>query len=224
MNIKQLPTHLRPREKLLEKGPENLRDRELLAILLRTGRSGKSAIDIGQDILKKFPLARLLDISLSDLVKVKGVDSGKACSILAAFELTKRALQEYKTNLPIIASPVEALTHVHHIRHLKREHFIVLYLNARNQLIHTETVSIGTLTASLVHPREVFAPALEVRAASLLLVHNHPSGDPSPSPQDIELTGRLVEAGAILALDILDHLIVCKTNYASFKELNLLQP
>lgn len=222
MNIKLLPKHLRPREKLISNGPEYLKDRELLAILLRTGRSGRSAIEIAQDILKKHPTSTLLQTSLDQLTKIKGVDAGKACTIVAAFELTKRALALNQTSLPLVSNPEEALVHLSQIRKLKREHFIVLYLNARNQLIFQDTISIGTLTASMVHPREVFAPALEVRAVSIILSHNHPSGDPQPSPQDIELTQRLVEAGDILAIEVLDHLIVSSNEYSSLKQLSLM--
>lgn len=222
MNIKSLPQHLRPREKLLEKGPANLKDRELLAILIRTGRQGRSAIDIGSDLLKHYSLDTLVNIELAELIRHKGIDKGKACSIIAAFELAKRALRHYETALPLVGTPEDALVHLQSIRTKRKEYFKVLYLNARNQLIRSETVSIGTLTASLVHPREVFAPALELRAASILLAHNHPSNNPEPSSEDVELTERLSEAGEILAIDVLDHLILTQREYYSFKQHELI--
>ena len=175
--IKDLPKHLRPREKLIEKGPENLSDKELLAILLRTGRQGKSVLDISGQILKKYPKEKLLSITTQELISIKGVGSDKAATILAAFELSKRANKNFANSLPIIDSPQKAVDQLTSIRSKKKEYFVVLYLNARNQLIHQETISIGTLTASLVHPREVFTLALIHHAVTIILAHNHPSND-----------------------------------------------
>ena len=161
-----LPRHERPREKMIERGPLGLRDKELLAILLRTGREGKNVIEVSADILRKFPRSKLLTLEYGDLVKIKGIDSGKACTLLAAFELTKRALEVEDNNLPFINSAKDAVAQLQELRTAKKEHFVVLYLNARNQLIHKETISVGTLNASLVHPREVFKPAIEHLAES----------------------------------------------------------
>jgi len=222
VSIKDLPKHLRPRERLLDQGAENLKDYELLAVLLRTGRAGKSAIDIGKDVLKKHPVAKILDVSEKELRKIRGVDAGKICSVLAALELGKRAMRSYEKRLPVIGSPEEALAQLSGIASLRREHFVVLYLNARNQLVHKETVSVGTLTASLVHPREVFAPALEVRAAAVLLAHNHPSGEMGPSDDDVALTEQLIEAGGLMGIDVVDHLILSRSGYVSLKELGII--
>jgi len=218
MSIKDLPKHLRPREKLIDRGVENLKDKELLAILLRTGRNGSSALDMGQQILTKTPITKLLDLSYEEIIKVKGIDSGKACTLLASFELTKRALNKFSNSLPLIDSPQKAVDQLTDIRTKTKEHFVALYLNARNQLIHQEIISIGTLNSSLVHPREVFAPALEHKAASIILAHNHPSGDLSKSAEDQHITDRLIEAGKLLGIDILDHLIVSAENFISMKE------
>jgi len=218
MSIKDLPKHLRPREKLIDRGVENLKDKELLAILLRTGRNGSSALDLGQQILTKTPITKLLDLSYEEIIKMKGIDSGKACTLLASFELTKRALNKFNNALPLIDSPQKAVDQLTDIRTKTKEHFVALYLNARNQLIHREIISIGTLNSSLVHPREVFAPALEHKAASIILAHNHPSGDLSKSAEDQHITDRLIEAGKLLGIDILDHLIITKDNFISFKE------
>ncbi|MBP6869164.1 MAG: DNA repair protein RadC [Candidatus Pacebacteria bacterium] len=208
--IKSLPAHERPREKLIEKGVENLTDKELLAILLRTGRSGKSALDIAEIILSKFPKKKLMEASFANLKAVSGVDVGKACTLLAAIELTKRALDVQKTGRPIIETTEQALAQLHDIRNHKKEHFVALYLNARSELIHREDISVGTVNASIVHPRDVFAPALEQNATAVIVAHNHPSGNSEPSPEDLEVTKRLKEAGKLLGIRVLQHLILTK--------------
>jgi DNA repair protein RadC len=220
--VKSLPKHLRPREKLIEKGPENLKDTELMAILLRTGREGKSVLDISRALLNKYPLDTLLSVSLDELTRIKGIGPDKAVTILAAFELSKRATKSFDHNLPIIDSPQKAVDQITHIRNKTKEHFVVLYLNARNQLIHQETISVGHLSASLVHPREVFAPALIHHAASLILAHNHPSGDTKPSAEDKHITSKLLSAADLLGIDIHDHLILTQKSFISFKQENLL--
>ena len=206
--IKQMPVHERPREKLIAKGAENLSDKELLAILLRTGRAGKSALDIAEGILAKYPKKAVLDVSFADLKSVKGVDVGKACTLLAAFEFTKRAQGARQNGRPIIATDEDALAHLHDIRSHKKEHFVALYLNARNELLHREEISVGTVNASIVHPRDVFAPALEHNATAVIVAHNHPSGSPDPSPEDRDVTQRLRDAGKLLGITLLNHLVI----------------
>ena len=195
MKIKDLPKSDRPREKLIAKGAENLKDSELLAILLRTGTKGKNVIEIASHILSKYSKKRLLQMTYQDLAQINGIDSGKATTLLAAFELAKRALEVNDTNLPVINSAKDAVAQLADMRDLKKEHFVVLYLNAKNQLVHKETISMGTLNANLVHPREVFEPALKYSAAQIIAAHNHPSGDPKPSEDDRDVTKRLTEAG-----------------------------
>lgn len=215
MKIKNLPKHERPREKMIEMGATNLRDKELLAILLRTGREGKSAIEIANKILQKFPMKKLLSLDLKTLAGIKGIGPDKACTLLSAFELTKRALAVEDNNLPTINSAKDAVAHLQELRTAKKEHFVVLYLNARNQLIHKETISIGTLNANLVHPREVFKPAIDHLAASIIVAHNHPSGEVDPSPADLELTKRLQEAGKLIGIEVVDHIIIAgNKNYS----------
>lgn len=213
--IKNLPAHERPREKLIECGTENLTDRELLAILLRTGRAGKSALDIAETILSKYPKKKLIEVSFADLKMISGVDIGKACTLIAAIELTKRALEVHKTGRPIIESDEQALAQLHDIRSHKKEHLVALYLNARNELIHREDISVGTVNASIVHPRDVFAPALEHNATSVIVAHNHPSGSSEPSPEDGEVTVRLKEAGNLLGIRLLKHLILTKDAHSA---------
>lgn len=211
--IKDLPKHERPREKLIEKGVENLRDGELMAILLRTGIEGKNVIKISEEILSKFPKKKLLSLDFKELSKIKGIGEGKACLLLAAFELTKRALDVEDNNLPTINCAKDAVAQLQELRTVKKEHFVVLYLNARNQLIYKETISIGTLNASLVHPREVFKPAIDCLATSMILAHNHPSGEVEASEEDIELTRRIKRSGEVIGIEVLQHIIITSNNY-----------
>lgn len=213
MKIKDFPKHERPREKLLERGPENLTDKELLAILIRTGRAGKSALDIAETILKKFPKKEILSISFQDLKEVPGIDIGKTCTLLAAFEFTKRVTGTHKTGRPLIENEEQALAQLHDIRSHKKEHFVALYLNARNELIHRENISVGTVNASIVHPRDVFAPALEYNASGVIVAHNHPSGNAEPSSEDREVTIRLKAAGKNLGIHLLRHLILTEDSH-----------
>ena len=218
MKIKALPAHERPREKLIAKGVDNLTDIELLAILLRTGRAGKSALDIAESILSKYSKKRILDVTLGDLRAIKGIDAGKACTLLAAFEFTKRAMGAHKNGRPIIQSVEDALAQLHDIRSHKKEHFVALYLNDRNELIHREDVSVGTVNASIVHPRDVFAPALEHNATAAIVAHNHSSGSSEPSPEDYDVTGRLKEAGKLFGIQFLYHLILTKDEYSTVRQ------
>ncbi|MDP3015011.1 MAG: DNA repair protein RadC [bacterium] len=222
MKIKDLPKIERPREKLIAKGAENLKDSELLAILLRTGKTGKNVIEIASQILTKHSKKRLLQMTYEDLLKIGGIDSAKATTLLAAFELSKRAIEVNDTNLPTIVTSKDVVAQLTELRHNKKEHFIALYLNARNQLVHKETISIGTLNANLVHPREVFEPAIRHSAANIIVAHNHPSGDPKPSEDDLEITKRLTEAGKIMGVELLDHVIIATNSVFSFKDEKLL--
>jgi len=212
--IKDLPIHEQPREKLIEKGPENLRDKELMAILLRTGVKGRDVLKVSAEILNKFPKKKLLALNYEELSKIKGIGPGKACLLLAAFELTKRALEVEDNNLPTINSAKDAVAQLQELRNAKREHFVVLYLNARNQLLHKETISIGTLNTSLVHPREVFKPAIDCLAASIIVAHNHPSGEPEASEADREMTKRLIEVGKLIGIELVDHVIITRSEFS----------
>jgi DNA repair protein RadC len=215
--IKDIPKIERPREKLIQKGVQNLKDKELLAILLRIGREGKSATDLAKEILKKYPGRKLLKMSYEDLVKIEGISDGKACTILAAVELVKRSLKIKEETLPVIKSSEDVIAQAIYMRDKKREHLMAIYLNARNEMIYKKPMFIGTLNANLVHPREIFAMALEKNAASVILVHNHPSGDAEPSRDDLDITKRIQEAGKIMGIDVLDHMIITKSKVFSFK-------
>lgn len=220
--IKDLPRVEKPREKMIEKGTDALKDSELLAILLGSGYTGKNALQLAKKILSKYPLKRLKNMPLDNLRKLKGIGYAKACLIRAAFEFSKRAFMLEEDLLPIVKKPKDVVNQVTEIRKHRKENFVVLYLNARNEVIHKETVSIGTLNASLVHPREIFQPAVAKSAASVILTHNHPSGNTSPSEDDIEITRRMVKAGEIMGIEVLDHVIVSERGYRSLKEEGLM--
>ena len=220
--IKELPKVERPREKLISKGPQNLKDEELLAILLRTGREGKNVLELAKQILGKYSKKRLLKLTYEDLIKIKGIDSAKACTIVAAAELVKRALKIQDESLPIVSSVKDVTLQVSYLREKTREHLMAIYLNARNELLFRKHIFVGTLNANLVHPREIFNEALKQNAASVILVHNHPSGDAEPSEDDLEITKRITEAGKIMGIDVLDHVIITKNKVFSFKEKKLI--
>ena len=219
MKMQDVPKTERPREKLISKGPQNLKDEEFLAILLGTGVEGKNVIEVAKQILNKYSKKRLLKLTYNDLSKIKGIGPAKACIILASQELVKRALKIQDETLPIIHSTKDVVAQAVYLRDKTREHLMTIYLNARNEMVwKKQSTFIGTLNASIVHPREIFAEALRQNAASIILVHNHPSGDPEPSQDDLEITKRLVEAGKIMGIDILDHIIITKSKVFSFKE------
>jgi len=220
--IRELPKVERPREKLIQKGTQNLKDEELLAILLRTGVEGKSAIQTAKQILNKYSKKRLLRLSYEDLIKIKGIGPAKACTILAAIELVKRALKIGEETLPKIQSIKDVIAQFSYLREKTREHLAALYLNARNEVVFKKHIFVGTLDANIAHPREIFEQALTNHASAVILVHNHPSGDPEPSKADLEITKRILEAGKIMGIDVLDHIIITKTKAFSFKEKKLI--
>ena len=211
-----------PRERLARLGPQGLKDEELLAVALGTGYKGRHVRELATEILADAVVETLIDMELDQLSRIKGLGKAKAGVLVAAFELARRGLHKGLGARPVVRSPADVLPLLVDIRDQRREHFLCLYLNARNQVIHKEVVSIGSLSSSIVHPREVFQPAVSQSAASVVLAHNHPSGDVSPSQDDIELTRRLVEAGEIMGIDVLDHLIIGADDFLSLKERGLI--
>lgn len=225
MKIKGLPREERPREKLLFYGKEALSTAELLAILLRSGTKEKSAIELAQEILalNENGILFLENGSPEELAAVKGIGIAKACQILAALELGKRAATHPKKVRAEIANPEDIVQlFMEKMRYYKKEHFNVLLINAKGQIVEETEVSIGDLCSTLIHPREVFCQAVKRSAASVVLVHNHPSGDPNPSSQDLETTKRLVEAAHILGINVLDHIIIGDGRYISLKSEGLM--
>lgn len=220
MRIKDLPKIERPREKLEKYGPEKLSNSELLAILLGTGTKGANVVELSNKILKKFSADGLPKAMLKDLKSTFGLGTAKASEIVACFELGRRLLQDKKSVL--ILSPKDVWEELKDIRGNKKEHFVIFFLDTRNQEIKRETISVGSLNANLVHPREVFEPAIKHLASHVIVAHNHPSGNTDPSEEDIELTKRLSEAGSLLGIELVDHVIVGHSGFTSFKERGLL--
>ncbi|PLR75508.1 hypothetical protein CU633_20870 [Bacillus sp. V3-13] len=218
--IRDFPADERPRERFVQNGPENLSNHELLALLLRTGSKQESVLQLANRVLSSFEGLRLLkDASLEEITAIKGIGTAKAIQVLAAVELGRRIANLSDDDRYIIRSPEDgAKLLMNDMRFLSQEHFVCLYLNTKNQVLHRQTIFIGSLNASIVHPREVFKEAFRRSAASIICVHNHPSGDPSPSREDIEVTKRLAECGKIIGIEMLDHLIIGENKYVSLKE------
>jgi DNA repair protein RadC len=216
--IKDLPKTARPREKLARTNPSNLKDEELLAILLSTGYRGKSAIELAKYLLKKYTLPELLTLNYKDLVNLKGLGPAKAATLKAAFELCQRGLKISSPTKITIDNAKDTFAQVAALRDKKQEHLIALFLNARNELLAKETIAVGTLTANLISPREIFTRALDHLAASVVLAHNHPSGDPKPSEEDIRITEKLIAAGKVMDVTLFDHLIVSTDGYFSMRQ------
>lgn len=208
LKIKDIPKSDRPREKLEKYGPEKLSDAELLAILLRTGIKDLNVIKLAQKIFQKFEKEKFANLKIEDLISIHGLGPAKACEIIACFELGKRILKDKKSS--ILLSPKDVWERMEDIRGSKKEHFVVFYLDSRNQEIQREVISIGTLNESLIHPREVFEGAIKNNASSIIVAHNHPSGQLEPSQDDVEVTKKLVHAGKILDIKLVDHIIVGK--------------
>lgn len=220
MTIKQLPPSVRPRERLLGGGAAALSDAELLGILLRTGKRGETAVELGARILAEIgDIGKLASTAPEELCRVGGIGAAKATQVLAAIELGKRVASADPAIREDLSNP-EAVSRLlmPEMRYLEREHFKVLVLNVKNRLIKAIDISVGSLSSSIVHPREVFKVAVRLSGASVIVAHNHPSGDPTPSMEDILLTRRLAKAGEILGIDLLDHVILGDGVFVSLKE------
>lgn len=218
--IHQWPLSERPRERLLQDGPEALSDAQLLAILLRVGRQDSSAVEVAMDLLRQLDgLHGLSNRSVEELCRISGVGPAKAAQLKAAIELGKRVLAAPLSSGTKIASSADLFRHYYPLlRDLRHEMFKIVLLDAKHVIIRDATVSEGSLTVSIVHPREVFNLAVRESAAAVIFVHNHPSGDPSPSEEDRVLTARLVAAGELLGIQVLDHLIIGDGHYTSFAD------
>jgi DNA repair protein RadC len=221
-----LPKSERPRERLAQLGGDSLSLQELLAIVLETGnRKGQNAVEVASQLLKAFngDLGSLFSASIEELSTVKGIGFAKACKIKAVFELGKRIISHCREERPCIQSSVDVVTLVlPHMTYLDKEEFRVILLDSKNRVVGNELVSVGSLDKTVVHPREVFRPAVSHAAASIICVHNHPSGDPTPSQHDILLTQDLCTCGKILDIEVIDHIIIGRHDYVSMKYRNLM--
>lgn len=229
LTIKEMPIDARPRERLERSGPGALSNQELLAITVSTGvvkKDGKkyTAIDLAVKLLKEFDsLKGIAQADFAQLTEVDGIGPAKACQIMAAFELGKRVAMFSNNMKPIIRQPTDVFDYFRdQMSLLPTEVFRVVALDTKNRIIKEKIITEGTLNASIVHPRDVFRFAVVNSAASIILLHNHPSGDPSPSQEDISITRRLVEIGKLMEISVLDHLIIGGGKFVSLKEMGLL--
>lgn len=220
--IKDIPHDERPRERLIKFGPESLSNAELLAILLRTGTKDSNAINLAQNIISKNGLDFLSNCTIEELSSIKGVGLAKAAQIKAAIELGKRLRGLRNSNKIKITSPRDVFNLIgEDMRYLKKEFLRIILLNTKNIVIDIKDISIGSLNSSIVHPREVFNEAIRKSSSSIIICHNHPSGDPEPSMEDINITKRLFEVGKVVGIELLDHIIIGDGCYISLKEKNL---
>lgn len=225
MNIKQMPSEEKPREKLLREGSDRLSTTEILAILINSGTKEISALEIAAQLLSmdKRGVRFLAECSPEELGRIKGMGQAKICTVLAAVELGKRIAAAPVRDRNLIRSSSDiADPFMEKMRYYKKEHFVSLMINAKGEIIEETEVSIGDLCSSSTHPREVFVDAVKRSAGSVVFLHNHPSGDPSPSDTDIQTTKRLIEAGTILGIPVLDHIIIGDGIYVSMKAMGLI--
>ena len=227
IKIKDLPDDERPREKLLKTGAKSLSNIELLAILLRAGTKQKSVLEVAQELLSTYKedgLASIVNRSPQELSSINGLGPAKIATLLSAIELGLRLAEKPTSDKIAIKSPQDVVNYVMpRLRYEKKEHFAVLLLDTKNQIITFSDISIGCLNASIVHPREVFRFAINNFASSMILVHNHPSGDPTPSIEDIKTTKKLIEGSKILDINILDHIIIGDNKYTSLKQQGMIK-
>ncbi|WP_274307585.1 RadC family protein [Solibacillus daqui] len=210
----------RPRERLLRQGAKSLSNQELIAILLGTGTKQESVLTVANRVLLNFEkLHNLKFATLEEMTEIKGIGEAKAVLLLAAIELGRRLASKEDEQRYTIRSPEDAANFLmQDMTSLHQEHFVCLFLNVKNQILHKKTIFVGSLNASIVHPREIFREAVKRSAASIICAHNHPSGVPTPSPEDIDVTTRLYEAGKIIGVDLLDHVIIGDHQFISMKE------
>lgn len=224
--VRELPESDRPRERLLNYGSHYLSNAELLALLLRSGSKDVSALQLAEQVLsvyKDVGISAMMNVTPMELTKVKGIGKAKAAEIVAAVELGRRLSRESSPKRFTVKGPEDVASYAMPLlRFEEKENFGVVLLNIKNQILSMPIVSIGSLTSSIVHPREVFKVAFQGTAASIVLVHNHPSGDPTPSPEDISVTRRLIKVGQLMDIPVLDHVVIGDNRYVSLKEQGLI--
>ena len=218
MNLKELSLELRPRERLQQQGLSVLSTAELLAIILKSGTPQENVLQLSQHLLSKYGLEQLSTATIEELQQEHGIGLAKACQILAVFELSRRILQPKKEQQLITCAKDVAQIYLPQLQSLQQEQFMVLYLDTKHRLAGDEILTKGILNASLIHPREVFYGAIKHLAHSIIVLHNHPSGDPTPSAEDVDISKRLKKTGEILGISLVDHIIIGHTSWWSWQE------
>ncbi|SMO37504.1 RadC family protein [Melghirimyces algeriensis] len=218
--IRDVPEEERPRERMSKEGPTALSNAELIAILLRTGTSSESVIQLAHQVLAQAKgLKGLADFTLNELIQMRGIGPAKAIQLLAGIEIGRRVSRALPAERALIRSPEDVADYVmDEMRYLTQEHFLCLFLNTKNRVIDKQCIFVGSLNSSVVHPREVFREAIRRSSAGVICIHNHPSGDPAPSAEDIQVTERLYKVGRIIGIELLDHIIIGDTRFYSMKE------
>jgi DNA repair protein RadC len=216
MKIKDISLNNRPRERMMFDGINSLSDSEILAIILQNGSYGENVIDLSNKIISKFGLEKLSSCSLEELKEIKGIGNAKACKLLACFNLAKRINSGKIIGITFNKPKDVANYYKHKIGFEKKEYFYAVFLDTKNKIISEKLISIGTLNSSLVHPREIFKEAIKVSAASLILVHNHPSGSCDPSDEDLKVTKIISDSGDLIGIKLLDHVIVSYSGFWSW--------
>lgn len=219
-NIELIPNDSRPRERMQEYGPQALADHELLAIILRTGTREKNVVALALEVLKKVDdIYMLRHITMNQLMEISGIGKVKACEILAAIEFGRRVSHSTQVKEGVVSSSTWVGNYlIRELSNLNQENVVALYLNTKNEIIKKETIFIGSLNSSIAHPREIFNGAIRYSAARIILAHNHPSGNTDPSEADLMFTRRMVEAGEIMGIEVLDHFIIGDDNFYSLRE------
>lgn len=218
MKIKDIVKESRPRERFQNYGPKSLSEPELLAIILRTGSIGESVLDLSNKLISEFGLKNLFDLSIEELIKIKGIGKGKAIQILVISELIRR-INCSINKLDKITSAKDVFNlFKENYRGVKKEIFSILLLDTQNKIIKVEEISIGILDASIIHPREIFKSAIRASSSKIILIHNHPSGESRPSQEDLEITKKMIEIGEFIGIEVLDHVIMGDGEYWSYVE------
>ena len=216
LTIHDLPPEEKPREKLMRQGPESLTMRELLAVVLLTGTTREDVMEMSSRIMREYGEKSILaERDPQRLSESLDIPLGKACQIVAAGELGRRYYDKSQSGFTTIRNAKDVYEYLQDMRHLPKEHLRGLYLNSHNRIIRDEVISIGTINTSIIHPREVFQLAIECNAAAVILAHNHPSGEKTPSVEDVDITEQLIQAGKIIGIPVLDHVIIAKDSFAT---------
>jgi DNA repair protein RadC len=216
--VKDLPRESQPREKLMLHGPESLTIRELLAVILNTGTTKENVLEMSERLIRDYGEKSIFSIiDINQFSRETGLPETKSCQIIACGEIGRRLYSAQVSGFTVIRNAQDVFDYLQDMKNLPKEHLRGLYLNNHNKIIRDEVISIGTVSSSMIHPREVFRPAIECNAVAVVLAHNHPSGEPSPSDEDILVTKQLIDAGKMLGINILDHVIITKDSFASIK-------